>query len=101
MEEEFGRERRRAEYMARAAAWQLEKEEAEEAKVVPCTCSLQITELIIIEPCPPSPAPDSRHQTHCCCTDHMNRGRVVDMSDMSMNKIVGAKHRDHGCSLYL
>lgn len=27
------RERRRAEYMARAAAWQLEKEEAEEAKV--------------------------------------------------------------------
>ena len=27
------RERQRAEYMARAAAWQLEKEEAEEAKV--------------------------------------------------------------------
>ena len=33
MEEEMRRERRRAEYMARAAAWQLEKEEAEEAKV--------------------------------------------------------------------
>ena len=33
MEEEIRRERQRAEYMARAAAWQLEKEEAEEAKV--------------------------------------------------------------------
>ncbi|KAL3152349.1 hypothetical protein ABBQ32_001412 [Trebouxia sp. C0010 RCD-2024] len=32
MEEEVRRERRRAEHMARAAAWQLEKEEAEEAK---------------------------------------------------------------------
>ena len=43
MEEEFRRERRRAEYMARAAAWQLEKEEAEEAKVVlpPAQCKSQ------------------------------------------------------------
>ena len=38
MDEEIRRERQRAEYMARAAAWQLEKEEAEEAKVVPSTC---------------------------------------------------------------
>lgn len=37
MEEEVRRERRRAEYMARAAAWQLEKEEAEANKV--CTMS--------------------------------------------------------------
>ncbi len=33
MEEEVRRERRRAECMARAAAWQLEKEEAEANKV--------------------------------------------------------------------
>lgn len=33
MEEEMRRERQRAEHMARAAAWQLEKEEAQEAKV--------------------------------------------------------------------
>ena len=33
MEEEVRRERHRAERMARAAAWQLEKEEAQEAKV--------------------------------------------------------------------
>ncbi len=49
MEEEYRRERRRAEHMARAAAWQLEKEEAEEAKVVPSTCSLQTTELKVIQ----------------------------------------------------
>ena len=33
MEEEMRRERQRAKHMARAAAWQLEKEEAQEAKV--------------------------------------------------------------------
>ena len=33
MEEAMRRERQRAEDMARAAAWQLEKEEAQEAKV--------------------------------------------------------------------
>lgn len=61
MEEEIRRERQRAEYMAQAAAWQLEKEEAEEAKVVFFTCSLQTTELVVIEHCPPSPpAPDIR-----------------------------------------
>lgn len=33
MEEEVRREQRQAEHRARAAAWQLEKDEAEEAKV--------------------------------------------------------------------
>lgn len=48
MEEEVRRERQRAEYMARAAAWQLEKEEAEEAKVVFFTCTLQIMKLELL-----------------------------------------------------
>ena len=57
MEEEVRRERQRAEYMARAAAWQLEKEEAEEAKVVFFTCTLQIMKLVVVEHCSASPAP--------------------------------------------
>lgn len=42
MEEEMRKERQRAEYMARAASWQLEKEEAAEAKVCRMThCAIQ------------------------------------------------------------
>lgn len=43
MEEEVRRERTRAEYMARAAAWQLEKEEAEANKV----CTVQFADSYI------------------------------------------------------
>lgn len=62
MEEEVRRERRRAEYMARAAAWQLEKEEAEANKVLYTACYDMAFPLCH--------CPESRHllmhQVHVC-----------------------------------